>query len=265
MMIGICDSARTLRHRLRPSSPGSITSRMSRSTRWSDIARTISRPSIATVTLQPLPRRYFAISDRVSRSAATTRMFGDAVAMQGFGRDSRTDDFCFVMFLTLASQHDATRQAGNKKTSLRPLTLTLRYLARTFGAFMTSISATSGTNYLSPLQLLQNELQTEASSGAISSTDQSALSSVLNDINSSLQNNSPSTSTGGANASPGDLKSKIDTLIAGEVSSGNLTRDRATERQGTFAAAFANGSGGASRSTSVGSANAAGGGVAPAG
>ena len=33
---------------------------------------------------------------------------------------------------------------------------------------MTSISATSGSNYLSPLQLLQNELQTEVSSGAIS-------------------------------------------------------------------------------------------------
>ena len=106
---------------------------------------------------------------------------------------------------------------------------------------MTSISATSGSNYLSHLQLLQNELRTEVSSGAISSSDQSALSSALNDINSSLQNNSPSTSTGGANASPGDLKSKIDTLIAGEVSSGKLTSDQATELQGVFKAALANG------------------------
>src|SRR5580692_1169607 len=228
MMIGTWDSARTLRHRLRPSSPGSITSRIRRSTRWSAIARTISRPSIATVTLQPLPRRYFAISDRVSRSSSTTRMFGDAVAMRSLVRDSRTDDFCFEIFLTLASQHDATRQSGNKKTSLRPLTLTSRYLARTFGAIMTSISATSGSNYLSPLQLLQNELQTEVSSGAISSTDQSALSSALNDINSSLQSNSPGNSAGGPNATPGDLKSKIDTLIAGEVSSGKLTSDQAT-------------------------------------
>ena len=128
------------------------------------------------------------------------------------------DDFCFVIFLTLAAQHDATRQSGNKKTSLRPLTLTSRHLARTFGAFMTAISATSGSNYLSPLQLLQNELQTEVNSGAISSSDQGALSSALNDINSSLQSDSPSSSTGGSNATPGDLKSKIDSLIAGEVS-----------------------------------------------
>jgi hypothetical protein len=160
-------------------------------------------------------------------------------------RDSRTDDFCFEIFLTLASQHNATHQSGNKKTSLRALTLTSRHLARTFGAIMSAISATSGSNYQSPLQLLQNELQTEVKSGAISSSDQSALSSALNDINSSLQSDSPSSSTGGTSASPGDLRSKIDTLITGEVSSGKLTSDQATELQGVFAAAFANGPGGA--------------------
>ena len=52
---------------------------------------------------------------------------------------------------------------------------------------MTSISAASGSNYQSPLQLLQSELQSEVNSGAVSSTDQSALSSALTDINSSLQ------------------------------------------------------------------------------
>jgi hypothetical protein len=77
------------------------------------------------------------------------------------------------------------------------------------------------------LQLLQNQLQTEASSGAISSSDQSTMSSALNDINSSLQHSGPSSSAGGTNASPGDLQSKIDTLIAGEVSSGKLTSDQA--------------------------------------
>ena len=41
---------------------------------------------------------------------------------------------------------------------------------------MTSISATSGSAYLSPLQQLQAELQSEVNSGAISSSDQSALS-----------------------------------------------------------------------------------------
>ncbi len=127
---------------------------------------------------------------------------------------------------------------------------------------MTSISAASGSNYLSPLQLLQNELQTEVSSGAISSSDQSALSSALNDINSSLQSDRPSGSGSGTNASPGDLQSKINTLIAGEVSSGKLTSDQATELQGVFAAAFANGPGGAADPAG---ASAAGAGVAPAG
>ena len=86
MMIGVCDVARTLRHRLRPSSPGSMTSRISRSTRWSVMARAISRPSLAVVTLQELLRRYFAISVRVSRSSSTTRILGIAWAMATFCR-----------------------------------------------------------------------------------------------------------------------------------------------------------------------------------
>ena len=112
---------------------------------------------------------------------------------------------------------------------------------------MTSISATSNNNYLSPLQLLQNELQSEVSSGTISSSDQSALSSALTDINSALQSGSSSASSSSAssstNSSPGDLQSKINTLIAGEVSSGKLTSAQATELQGVFTAAFANGPG----------------------
>ena len=58
---------------------------------------------------------------------------------------------------------------------------------------MTSISATSGSSYQSPLQQLQAELQSEVNSGAVSSSDQSALSSALTDINSSLQGGSAST------------------------------------------------------------------------
>ena len=110
---------------------------------------------------------------------------------------------------------------------------------------MTSISATSSGSYLSPLQKLQQELQAEVNSGAISSSDQSALASALNDINSALQSGAADASAGGSNASPGNLKSKIDSLIAGEVSSGKLTSDQATELQGVFKAAFADGAGGA--------------------
>src|SRR5665647_773229 len=112
MMIGVCDSARTLRHRLRPSSPGSMTSRIRRSTRWSAMSRDISRPSLAVVTLQELVRRYFAISVRVSRSSSTTRMFGVAMAMRTFVRDSgeQAKDFCFGMFLAFRLQHGATQR-----------------------------------------------------------------------------------------------------------------------------------------------------------
>jgi len=107
---------------------------------------------------------------------------------------------------------------------------------------MTSI-APSSNNYLSPLQQLQATLQSEVNSGAISSSDQGALSSALTDINSSLQSGSGNAPASGTNLPPGDLKSKIDTLIAGEVSSGKLTNAQATELQGVFKDAFASGAG----------------------
>src|SRR5207253_6830953 len=92
---------------------------------------------------------------------------------------------------------------------------------------------------------LQAELQSEVNSGAISSSDQTALSSALSDIDTSLQQSRAGDQSSGTKAAPGDLKAKIDDLIAGEVSSGKLTSDQATELQGVFKAAFANGPGGA--------------------
>jgi hypothetical protein len=89
---------------------------------------------------------------------------------------------------------------------------------------------------------LQDQLQAEVNSGAIAPSDQSALSSALNNISSSLQAGQASASIT-ANTAPGDLPSKINTLIAGQVSSGNLTSDQATELQRVFKAAFANGGG----------------------
>jgi len=137
---------------------------------------------------------------------------------------------------------------------------------------MTSISATSGS-YQSPLQLLQAELQSEVNSGTVSSSDQGALSSALTDINSALQGGNTAdpagSTTSTTNSSPGDLKSKIDNLIAGEVSSGKLTSQQATELQGVFQAAFANGPGGAGAPAGASSADtllsAAPGGVPPGG
>ena len=110
---------------------------------------------------------------------------------------------------------------------------------------MTSISAASASTYQSPLQKLQDELLSEVTSGAISSSDQDALSSALTDIDSAMQASRASDQASGTRPSPDDLKSKIDDLIAGEVSSGKLTSDQATELQGVFKAAFANGPGGA--------------------
>jgi hypothetical protein len=106
---------------------------------------------------------------------------------------------------------------------------------------MTSISAASANTYQSPLQRLQDELQSEVTSGAIGASDQGALSSALSDIDSSLQGSRAADQTSGTKPSPGDLKSKINDLINSEVSSGKLTSDQATELQGIFKAAFANG------------------------
>jgi hypothetical protein len=110
---------------------------------------------------------------------------------------------------------------------------------------MTSISAASTNTYQSPLQKLQDELLSEVNSGAISSSDKDALSAALTDIDSAMQASRTSDQASGTRPSPDQLKSKIDDLIAGEVSSGKLTSDQATELQGVFKAAFANGPGGA--------------------
>jgi hypothetical protein len=110
---------------------------------------------------------------------------------------------------------------------------------------MTSISAASAQTYQSPLQKLQDELLSEVKSGAISSSDKDALSAALTDIDSAMQASRASDQASGTRPSPADMKSKIDDLINGEVSSGKLTSDQATELQGIFKAAFANGPGGA--------------------
>jgi hypothetical protein len=106
---------------------------------------------------------------------------------------------------------------------------------------MTSISAASTSAYQSPLQRLQDELQSEVSSGAISSSDQDALSSALTDIDSSLQASQPSPGASGTRPSPDDIQSKINDLISSEVSSGKLTSDQATELQKVFSNTFASG------------------------
>lgn len=110
---------------------------------------------------------------------------------------------------------------------------------------MTSISAASAQTYQSPLQKLQNELLSEVNSGVISSSDQDPLASALTDIDSAMQASRASDQASGTRPSPDEMKSKIDDLINSQVTSGKLTSDQATELQGIFKAAFANGPGGA--------------------
>ncbi len=112
---------------------------------------------------------------------------------------------------------------------------------------MSSISAlgSNQSTYTSPLQQLEAELQSEVSAGTVSSSDESALSSALTSINSSLTAGQSSGSTDGSgNAGPGDIRSKIDSLIQAQVSSGALTSSQATELQNLFSNTFGNGQGG---------------------
>ncbi|AJA61292.1 MULTISPECIES: hypothetical protein [Bradyrhizobium] len=110
---------------------------------------------------------------------------------------------------------------------------------------MTSISAASAGNYQSPLQRLQQQLQSDVSDGTISSSDQSALSTALTDIDTALQSSRSGDQSSGTRPSKDEVKSKIDDLIANEVSNGTLTSDQADELKNVFQSAFAKGPGGA--------------------
>src|SRR5258708_24047050 len=111
---------------------------------------------------------------------------------------------------------------------------------------MTAISTVSSNQYAltSPRDLLQNELTKEGSVGTIRTGDQDALSSALDSIDSSLQSQRDADRASGTRPSPGDLKSKVDDLIASQVSDGKLTSDQATELKNVFQNAFAKGPGG---------------------
>ncbi|MEY9522660.1 flagellar hook-basal body complex protein FliE [Bradyrhizobium japonicum] len=111
---------------------------------------------------------------------------------------------------------------------------------------MTSISALSSHHHRSsPLQQLQDELQTEVSSGTIDASDQSALSAALGSIGSALQSTGASDQSGGGTSSTDAFASKINGLIQQQVSAGKLTDEQATELQGIFKAALSHGPHGA--------------------
>ena len=112
---------------------------------------------------------------------------------------------------------------------------------------ISSATATSASSSYStsPLDRLKQELAKEVSSGQISSTDETALSSALDDIDSAMKSgaSSAASGSGGSPPSPEAMQSKINDLIQNEVSSGKLTSDQASELKDVFANAFSGGPG----------------------
>ncbi|WP_245898263.1 hypothetical protein [Phreatobacter cathodiphilus] len=93
--------------------------------------------------------------------------------------------------------------------------------------------------------MLQNTLAAQVSSGEVSSSDASALSSALDQIDQAMKAERGSfSSTRTAPPSPDEAKSKIDSLIAEQVEAGTLTEDQAAELKEIFSETFANGPGG---------------------
>lgn len=112
-----------------------------------------------------------------------------------------------------------------------------------WGRTMSAIaSATASPQMFSPLSRLKTELASEVSAGTISSADQSALSSALDDIDASMK--AGRSTSGSQPPSSDEMQAKIDSLIDDQVSSGKLTSDQAEELKEVFANTFAEGAGG---------------------
>jgi len=94
---------------------------------------------------------------------------------------------------------------------------------------MTSISSTQYSHF-SPRAMMDSKISQAVSAGTISTDDQSAFSTALDSIDSSLE----AARTSGTRPS-GDIKSKVDSLIDEQVKSGKLTDDQADELKTLFA------------------------------
>lgn len=94
---------------------------------------------------------------------------------------------------------------------------------------MTSISSTQYSHF-SPRAMMDSKISQAVSAGTISTDDQTAFSTALDSIDSSLE----AARTSGTKPS-GDIKSKVDSLIDEQVKSGKLTDDQADELKTLFA------------------------------
>lgn len=95
----------------------------------------------------------------------------------------------------------------------------------------TALSLASLTQTYSTVSSAKTELTTEVENGTVSSSEQTALSSAIDDIGTALQSDSSDrTSTA--------LLDKINTLIASKVEDGTLTEDEADDLTNIFANAI---------------------------
>lgn len=103
---------------------------------------------------------------------------------------------------------------------------------------MTSITSSAMFQRTSPRDMLQNELLSSISSGAIQAGDKEALSAALDSIDATLRSRPAG---GGKPPSPDEMKAKIESLIDDQVDSGKLTTDQAEELKNVFANAMPQG------------------------
>ncbi len=106
----------------------------------------------------------------------------------------------------------------------------------------TTISSSSyGMQRMSPRDMLQNTLASQVASGAVSSSDESALSSALDTIDQAMKADRGSSVSRTSRPSPEEAKKKISDLISQQVEAGTLTEDQAKELQDVFDKTFQGG------------------------
>jgi hypothetical protein len=103
---------------------------------------------------------------------------------------------------------------------------------------MTSISSAGATSQ--PFGRVQNVLSNEASTGAISATDEAAMVSALGNIGAQFATGVTGTGTAGTTTSatgtgaPTSMADQVSSAIDGQVTNGTLTPDQATELKAAF-------------------------------
>jgi hypothetical protein len=97
---------------------------------------------------------------------------------------------------------------------------------------MSTINCQSGYQaQMSPRTMMDRRIESAVSAGSISDVDQTAMESALDNIDSALSSSGSEIS---GKLDPKDMKSRIDSLIKDQVSSGTLTEEQASQLQALF-------------------------------